>query len=72
MFDLTPEDGRNITEATFQIAPGVDYTLVTGLVPDAAYLVEGEGRTDQIITSDDAGTLLIANVPPGGVRLTVQ
>jgi hypothetical protein len=72
MFDLTPEDDQDITEATFQIAPGVEYTLVTGLVPDAAYLVEGEARTAQTLMSDDAGTLLIANVPPGGVRLTMQ
>jgi hypothetical protein len=72
MFDLTPEDQRDITDATFQIAPGVTYTLVTGLVPDAAYLVEGEGLTTQTLLSDDAGTLIIANVPPGGVHLTVQ
>ncbi len=47
MFDLTPEDNQDVTEATFQIGPGVAYALVTGLVPNAAYVIEGEGRSAQ-------------------------
>jgi hypothetical protein len=72
MFDLTPEDDQDVTSATFQIAPGVEYTLVTGLVPGATYVLEGEGRTDQTLTTGDSGTLLISNVPAGGVRLSLQ
>jgi hypothetical protein len=72
MFDLTPEDGQDVTEATFQIGPGVAYTLVTGLVPGTTYMLEGEGRTAQTFMIGDSGTLLIPNVPSGGVRLSVQ
>jgi hypothetical protein len=72
MFDLTPEDEQDVTEATFQIAPGVEYTLVTGLVPGVTYVVEGEGRTAQTFATGDAGTILIPDAPPGGVRVTVQ
>jgi hypothetical protein len=72
MFDLTPEDGQDVTEATFQIGPDVAYTLVTGLVPGTVYVMEGEGRTAQTFMTGDSGTFLIPTVPPGGVRLSVQ
>lgn len=71
MFDMTPEDDASITETAFQIGPGVENTLVTGLVPETAYRLEGEGRTAQTLTSDATGLLVIAEVPPGAVRLAV-
>jgi hypothetical protein len=72
MFDLTPEDGQDVTSAIFQIGPSVEYALITGLVPGATYVVEGEGRTAQTFATGDSGTLLIPDAPPGGVRLTLQ
>ena len=71
MFDLTPENGQDVTEARFQIAPNVTYTLVTGLVPDADYTIEGEGRTATTLTADAAGLIVIADAPPGAVHLVI-
>ncbi len=71
MFDLKPEDDQDVTDARFQIAPNVSYTLVTGLVPDADYTVEGEGRSDTILTADDAGLILIGGALPGTVHLAL-
>jgi hypothetical protein len=72
MFDLTPEDGQDVTQAAFQIAPGVQDTLVTGLRPNTDYVLKGEGRTEQALTSDDAGLILIAGAPPGTVKISVK
>ncbi|NDJ76133.1 MAG: hypothetical protein GYB65_07730, partial [Chloroflexi bacterium] len=44
MFDLAPGDDRDITQARFDISPGVEYTLVSGLVPGADYLVTGSAN----------------------------
>jgi hypothetical protein len=72
MFDLTPEDGRDVTEAAFQIAADVTYTLVTGLTPGAEYRVEGAGGFVQTLTADDAGLVLVSGAPPGGIELSIQ
>lgn len=72
MFDATPDDGADIRQTAFAVGPGVQYTLVTGLVPNAAYQLEGEGQTSQTLTANDAGMVVIANVPPGTVRLGLE
>ncbi len=72
MFDLTPGDATNVTEATFQIGSGVLYTLLTGLEPSGTYQIQGEGSFSQTLTASDAGLILLANVPPGGTRIQAQ
>lgn len=72
MFDLTPEDDQDVTTATFQVAPGVQTLLVTGLRPNAAYKIEGEGGSSLTLTADDAGLILMENALPGAVKLSVQ
>ncbi|MBN1967647.1 MAG: hypothetical protein JW910_23525, partial [Anaerolineae bacterium] len=72
MFDLTPGDDQDVTQAAFQIAPGVDYTLVTGLRPGTVYLLQTEGNFTQTLDANQAGILVIAGVPSGRVTLTVQ
>lgn len=72
VFDLMPEDGRDVTSTLFQVGPDVEYTLVTGLQPGAAYQVIGDAGYQQELIADDAGLILISGAPPGGVQVTVQ
>ncbi|MBN1562468.1 MAG: hypothetical protein JXA10_01420, partial [Anaerolineae bacterium] len=72
MFDLVPEDGLDVTSATFQIAPDVEYVLVTGLQPGAEYRVVGAGGFAQTLTADAAGLILIGGAPPGTMRVSVN
>lgn len=67
MFDTRPEDGTDLAQTSFQIMPGVQYTLLSGLTPDAVYVVQAEGNLTKTLTADAAGTILIADVPPGTV-----
>ncbi len=72
MFDIAPEDGADVTAATFQVAPDIQYMLVTGLVPGADYTARGEGYATQTLTANDAGILLIVNPLPGNVKLSLE
>jgi len=65
MFDLTPEDGRSVTAATFQIGVGVAHTLLTGLEPGAEYALDGAGDFLQTFIADAAGLILVSDAPPG-------
>jgi len=69
MFDATPEDGAGVTNATFEVMPGVAQVLVTGLVPGAAYQITGAGTLAQAKTADEAGTLVIVGPLPGLVTV---
>jgi hypothetical protein len=72
VFDPIPEDGADVTEMAFQVAPGVEYTLVTGLIPNGAYAYAAEGSAGGTLTANDAGMILIPNAPPGTVRLQAE
>ncbi len=72
MFDVAPEDGTDIMETSFQVTSGVQYTLVTGLAPNTDYIVQAEGNLTKDLATNEAGMLLIADVPPGAVSLTAQ
>ncbi|MBI5960209.1 MAG: DUF4962 domain-containing protein [Chloroflexi bacterium] len=72
MFDLAPENSQDVTTATFQVAPSVQALLITGLRPGATYQFEGEGRTAQTLTASEAGLILISDILPGAIRLSVQ
>jgi hypothetical protein len=69
IFDATPEDGKAITAATFEVMPGVTRLLITGLEPGAAYTVTGAGTLAQTQTASRAGTLVILDLLPGLINL---
>ncbi|MBN1200528.1 MAG: DUF4962 domain-containing protein [Anaerolineae bacterium] len=71
MFDDQPGSGADVTDASFQIAPGVESVLITGLVPGAAYTVETDGREAQTLTADDAGLIVITGALPGTARVAL-
>ncbi len=69
MFDPTPEDGADVKTAVFQVAPGVQTLLLTGLVPEADYQLMGEGELSTTLSSDDAGALVVPSVQAGVFQL---
>lgn len=71
MFDANPGDGADVTQAAFTVGAGVEYVLVTGLVPGADYVVQAEGQLNQALAASEAGLLLIGDLQPGAMRLTL-
>jgi hypothetical protein len=72
MFDLTPGDEIDVTDATFQIGPTVEYILVTGLMPGAAYRIETVGSATQTLNATEAGMLVISGLPAGAVHVVAE
>ncbi|MCC6801085.1 MAG: hypothetical protein IT325_13295 [Anaerolineae bacterium] len=72
LFAVSAGDGASLSEAAFPIAPGIEHTLVTGLLPGASYRVTLEGSATRTLTADAGGMLLLANVLPGQVRLALE
>lgn len=72
MFDALPEDGQDVTAALFQVAPGVQTLLISGLAPGRTYRVIGEGGLDQRLSADAAGLLSVAGALPGALRLVAE
>ena len=72
LFAMDAGSGTGLTDAVFPIAPGIEHTLVTGLQPSATYRVTLEGSATQEHTADAGGMLLLANVLPGQVSLSLE
>ena len=72
LFAIDAGSGTGLTDAVFPIAPGIEHTLVTGLQPGATYRVTLEGSATQEHTADTGGMLLLANVLPGQVSLSLE
>jgi hypothetical protein len=71
MFDVDPADGLDVTEAAFPVGEGVTFTVVTGLRPNAEYVIEAEGSLTETQTATDAGLLVLHALSPGEVTLSV-
>jgi len=71
MFDPAPEDGADVEAAVFQVAPGVQTLLLTGLVPEADYRVTGEGELNATLSADEAGVIVVPSVQAGVFQLAL-
>ena len=71
MFDTTPEDGADVETAVFQVAPGVETLLLTGLTPNADYQLTGEGELNATLSADDAGVIIVPKVQAGVFQLAL-
>ncbi len=69
MFDAAPEDGADVETAVFQVAPGVETLLLTGLAPQAGYHLSGEGELNATLSTDDAGVIVVPKVQAGVFQL---
>jgi len=70
MFDLTPDDARDVTEGRFQVGTDVQTLLITGLQPDTVYRVTAGGNAGGSYAANAAGMLALVGLPPGMITIS--